>query len=368
MPTRRSDAGRRLGHAVVDRGGWPPRGRCRVGEEVSVLDRVCVVLRVHAGRIEARERDRSDPVDYARTPARSSIAGSSRTGVAVVLLLTNTFVWHKGAGLRDGDNVPIAEHSIAVLPFVDMSRREGPGILLRRHVRGTAQPAGAGSGAAGDRAHVGFSFKGKDSTSPTIAQAAQRRARPRRQRAQVRQPVRITAQLITRAPTRTCGRKPTTAARRHLRGAGRDRRGRRRRSSRSSCLEKHPKARETRSQGLRALLAGASAGRAKGLGEGTFEVVDCGEPASGGDRSWLAAAWAGSDERTYLSEQARACKPIEESYRSGPRGDPEGARDVEPRRFADLWPSRLSLVGVGAIRPGLSGCAYLRAGAGVGTA
>ncbi len=42
--------------------------------------------------------------------------------VAIVLLLTNTFVWHKGAGLSaDADNVPIAEHSIAVLPFVNMS-------------------------------------------------------------------------------------------------------------------------------------------------------------------------------------------------------------------------------------------------------
>jgi TolB-like protein/lipoprotein NlpI len=42
--------------------------------------------------------------------------------VAVVLLLTNTFVWHKGAGLSaDADSAPIAEHSIAVLPFVDMS-------------------------------------------------------------------------------------------------------------------------------------------------------------------------------------------------------------------------------------------------------
>jgi TolB-like protein/Tfp pilus assembly protein PilF len=42
--------------------------------------------------------------------------------VAVVLLLTNTFVWHKGAGLTaDADSVPIAEHSIAVLPFVNMS-------------------------------------------------------------------------------------------------------------------------------------------------------------------------------------------------------------------------------------------------------
>ena len=42
--------------------------------------------------------------------------------VAVVLLLTNTFVWHKGAGLSaDADNAPIPEHSIAVLPFVNMS-------------------------------------------------------------------------------------------------------------------------------------------------------------------------------------------------------------------------------------------------------
>jgi TolB-like protein/Tfp pilus assembly protein PilF len=42
--------------------------------------------------------------------------------VAVVLLLTNTFVWHKGAGFNaDADSTPIAEHSIAVLPFVNMS-------------------------------------------------------------------------------------------------------------------------------------------------------------------------------------------------------------------------------------------------------
>src|SRR5512144_3021408 len=35
--------------------------------------------------------------------------------VAVVLLLTNTFVWHKGAGLNaDMDSTPIAEQSIAV--------------------------------------------------------------------------------------------------------------------------------------------------------------------------------------------------------------------------------------------------------------
>ena len=42
--------------------------------------------------------------------------------VAVVLLLTNTFVWHKGAGLHDEfDDAPVSAKSIAVLPFVDMS-------------------------------------------------------------------------------------------------------------------------------------------------------------------------------------------------------------------------------------------------------
>jgi TolB-like protein/Tfp pilus assembly protein PilF len=42
--------------------------------------------------------------------------------IAVVLLLTNTFVWHKGAGLHDDlDDAPVSLKSIAVLPFVDMS-------------------------------------------------------------------------------------------------------------------------------------------------------------------------------------------------------------------------------------------------------
>ena len=42
--------------------------------------------------------------------------------IAIVLLLTNTFVWHKGAGLSaDADSVPVMEQSIAVLPFVNMS-------------------------------------------------------------------------------------------------------------------------------------------------------------------------------------------------------------------------------------------------------
>ena len=39
--------------------------------------------------------------------------------LAVVLLLTNTFVWHRGAGLGGGP--AIAARSIAVLPFDDLS-------------------------------------------------------------------------------------------------------------------------------------------------------------------------------------------------------------------------------------------------------
>ncbi|MGH8213523.1 MAG: hypothetical protein ACREPP_09895, partial [Rhodanobacteraceae bacterium] len=42
--------------------------------------------------------------------------------VAVVLLLTNTFVWRKGAGLKGrADGAPVPENSIAVLPFVNES-------------------------------------------------------------------------------------------------------------------------------------------------------------------------------------------------------------------------------------------------------
>jgi TolB-like protein len=41
--------------------------------------------------------------------------------VAVVLLLTNTFVWRKGAGLGDGPGSIVPAKSIAVLPFEDLS-------------------------------------------------------------------------------------------------------------------------------------------------------------------------------------------------------------------------------------------------------
>jgi len=64
-------------------------------------------------------------------PSRSAAAHSGKKldrwiiaimAVAIVLLLTNTFVWHRGAGLgADAESMPVPEHSIAVLPFVNMS-------------------------------------------------------------------------------------------------------------------------------------------------------------------------------------------------------------------------------------------------------
>lgn len=49
-------------------------------------------------------------------------------GLVIVLLLTNTFVWHKGTGLSDGaEGVPAPVNSVAVLPFEDMSRNKDQG-------------------------------------------------------------------------------------------------------------------------------------------------------------------------------------------------------------------------------------------------
>jgi TolB-like protein/Flp pilus assembly protein TadD len=41
--------------------------------------------------------------------------------LAVVLLLANTFIWKKGAGLHDGSDTGIPARSIAILPFEDLS-------------------------------------------------------------------------------------------------------------------------------------------------------------------------------------------------------------------------------------------------------
>jgi len=47
--------------------------------------------------------------------------------IAVVLLLTNTFVWHKGAGSEDAVAPAISNKSIAVLPFEDLSPQHDHG-------------------------------------------------------------------------------------------------------------------------------------------------------------------------------------------------------------------------------------------------
>ena len=66
------------------------------------------------------EVERNESIAH-HTARKLDLAIIGVLAVAVVLLLTNTFVWRKGAGLRDADDAPIAEHSIAVLPFVNMS-------------------------------------------------------------------------------------------------------------------------------------------------------------------------------------------------------------------------------------------------------
>ncbi len=124
-------------------------------------------------------------------------------GVAIVLLLTNTFVWHKGAGLSaDVDSAPIAEHSIAVLPFVNMSSDKeqeyfSDGIseellnLLARipQLQVTARTSS-------------FSFKGKEVAIPEIAHALHVANVLEGSVRKAGNSVRITAQLI-RAGTDT---------------------------------------------------------------------------------------------------------------------------------------------------------------------
>src|SRR5262249_9466538 len=70
---------------------WTPQGIKRDGE-------------VERDASTARSRNR-----------RLDLAIIAALAVAVVLLLTNTFVWHKGAGLHDDfDDAPVTANSIAV--------------------------------------------------------------------------------------------------------------------------------------------------------------------------------------------------------------------------------------------------------------
>jgi TolB-like protein/lipoprotein NlpI len=124
-------------------------------------------------------------------------------GIAIVLLLTNTFVWHKGAGLgAEVDSGPIAEHSIAVLPFVNMSDEKSneyfsDGIseellnLLAKipQLQVTARTSS-------------FSFKGKETGIPEIARTLHVAHVLEGSVRKAGNSVRITAQLI-RAGTDT---------------------------------------------------------------------------------------------------------------------------------------------------------------------
>jgi TolB-like protein len=91
-------------------------------------------------------------------------------GVAIVLLLTNTFVWKKGAGLApEPEHLPAPEKSIAVLPFVDMSQSKDQEYFsdgISEELLNVL--AGIPSLQVTARTSS-FSFKGKDVTIPEIA-------------------------------------------------------------------------------------------------------------------------------------------------------------------------------------------------------
>jgi TolB-like protein len=100
----------RLGHALV---------RDRRRHRLPVLDRVRLVLRVHAGRAEARERGRGRTSrSRIHTGRKLDFAIIGVLALAVVLLLTDRFVLRRGV---NQEAAPVPEHSIAVLPFVNMS-------------------------------------------------------------------------------------------------------------------------------------------------------------------------------------------------------------------------------------------------------
>ncbi len=120
--------------------------------------------------------------------------------VAVVLLLTNTFVWHKGSGLQaSADETPIPDKSLAVLPFINLSDEKSQeyfadGIseeLL--NLLAKAQPLQVAARTSS------FSFKGKQLGIPEIAKALHVANVLEGSVRKAGDAVRITAQLIRAA-------------------------------------------------------------------------------------------------------------------------------------------------------------------------
>ncbi|MCK7473225.1 MAG: hypothetical protein MZV49_06240 [Rhodopseudomonas palustris] len=100
-----------------------------------------------------------------------------------------------------------------MLPFADMSRENGPGLLLRRHRRGDHQrPAAASRGLRVASRTSSFQFKGAAADVREIGRQAPRRDHPRGERAQVRTTACASPSSSSTPPAAsTCGRKRTTA-------------------------------------------------------------------------------------------------------------------------------------------------------------
>ena len=159
---------------------------------------------------EGLKRERA--IDHADASVRHTSKTLDRwiigvLAVAVVLLLTNTFAWNKGADLVAGTEVASqvvatipsieTDPSIAVLPFINMSS-DADNQYFSDGISGrTAQSSGQGARVICATQHIQFSFRGKDASIADIARALHVSALLLR--GELRQSgnaVRITVQLI----------------------------------------------------------------------------------------------------------------------------------------------------------------------------
>ena len=162
---------------------------------------------------------------------------------------------------------------------------EGPGVLLRRHLGGTAEPAREDSAVAGDGAHLVVLVQGQGDCDPGDRAHAARGARAGRLGAQG-------GQLGTDHGAVDQGRHrhaPVVAdlrpqARRHLRDPGRDR-GRRGQAAQGHAARRGTEGTHDRSRGVRALSAGRPARTA--VHRRGVQAVRRALPQGAGDRSAL---------------------------------------------------------------------------------